>query len=86
MAWRRAKAWWWPRTARRPKRRSARCSGRLVIEEFLRGEEVSFIALCDGRDVVPLAATQDHKAVFDGDRGPNTGGMGAYCDAAILEP
>jgi len=58
--------------------------GRLVIEEFLRGEEVSFIALCDGRDVVPLAATQDHKAVFDGDRGPNTGGMGAYCDEAIL--
>ena len=58
--------------------------GRLVIEEFLRGEEVSFIALCDGRDVVPLAATQDHKAVFDGDQGPNTGGMGAYCDAAIL--
>jgi phosphoribosylamine--glycine ligase len=58
--------------------------GRLVIEEYLRGEEVSFIALCDGRDVVPLAATQDHKAVFDGDRGPNTGGMGAYCDAAIL--
>jgi phosphoribosylamine---glycine ligase len=58
--------------------------GRLVIEEFLRGEEVSFIALCDGRDVVPLAATQDHKAVYDGDRGPNTGGMGAYCDAAIL--
>ena len=58
--------------------------GRLVIEEFLRGEEVSFIALCDGRDVVPLAATQDHKAVFDGDKGPNTGGMGAYCDAAIL--
>jgi len=58
--------------------------GRLVIEEFLRGEEVSFIALCDGRDVVPLAATQDHKAVFDGDQGPNTGGMGAYCDGAIL--
>jgi len=58
--------------------------GRLVIEEFLRGEEVSFIALCDGRDVVPLAPTQDHKAVFDGDRGPNTGGMGAYCDGAIL--
>jgi len=52
-----------------------RLRGRMVIEEFLRGEEVSFIALCDGRDVVPLAATQDHKAVFDGDRGPNTGGM-----------
>jgi phosphoribosylamine--glycine ligase len=58
--------------------------GCLVIEEFLRGEEVSFIALCDGRDVVPLAPTQDHKAVFDGDTGPNTGGMGAYCDGAIL--
>jgi phosphoribosylamine--glycine ligase len=58
--------------------------GRLVIEEFLRGEEVSFIALCDGRDVVPLAPTQDHKAIFDGDTGPNTGGMGAYCDGAIL--
>lgn len=58
--------------------------GRLVIEEYLRGEEVTFIALCDGRDVVPLAPTQDHKAVFDGDLGPNTGGMGAYCDGAIL--
>jgi phosphoribosylamine--glycine ligase len=58
--------------------------GRLVIEEFLTGEEVSFIALCDGRDALPLAATQDHKTVFDGDRGPNTGGMGAYCDAGIL--
>jgi phosphoribosylamine--glycine ligase len=58
--------------------------GRLVIEEFLRGQEVSFIAICDGRDVLPLAPTQDHKAVFDGDQGPNTGGMGAYCDAAIL--
>jgi phosphoribosylamine--glycine ligase len=58
--------------------------GRLVIEEYLTGEEVSFIALCDGRDALPLAPTQDHKAVFDGDTGPNTGGMGAYCDSAIL--
>jgi phosphoribosylamine--glycine ligase len=56
----------------------------LVVEEFLRGEEVSFIALCDGRSVIPLAPTQDHKAVFDGDTGPNTGGMGAYCDPSIL--
>jgi phosphoribosylamine--glycine ligase len=62
----------------------ATLTGPLVIEEFLVGEEVSFIALCDGRDVVPLAPTQDHKAVFDGDQGPNTGGMGAYCDGAIL--
>jgi phosphoribosylamine--glycine ligase len=61
-------------------------SGRVVIEEFLHGEEISFIALCDGRDAVPLAPTQDHKAVFDGDRGPNTGGMGAYSDSSLLNP
>ena len=57
---------------------------RLIIEEFLRGEEVSFIALCDGRSVVALEATQDHKTIHDGDTGPNTGGMGAYCDGRIL--
>jgi phosphoribosylamine--glycine ligase len=57
---------------------------RLVIEEFLEGEEVSFIVLSDGRNVVPLEATQDHKAVGDGDTGANTGGMGAYCDGRIL--
>jgi phosphoribosylamine---glycine ligase len=56
----------------------------LVIEEFLQGEEASFIALCDGRDAVPLEATQDHKQINDGDTGPNTGGMGAYCDGRIL--
>jgi phosphoribosylamine--glycine ligase len=56
----------------------------LVIEEFLEGEEVSFIALCDGRDILPFAPTQDHKRVNDGDTGPNTGGMGAYCDSRIL--
>jgi phosphoribosylamine--glycine ligase len=58
----------------------------LVIEEFLQGEEVSFIVLSDGNRVVALEATQDHKAVFDGDQGPNTGGMGAYCDGRILTP
>ncbi len=56
----------------------------LVIEEFLTGEEVSFISLCDGRNVVPLEPSQDHTRVFDGDLGPNTGGMGAYSDSRIL--
>jgi phosphoribosylamine--glycine ligase len=57
---------------------------RVVIEEFLEGEEVSFIALTDGTAVVPLEPTQDHKAVHDNDAGPNTGGMGAYCDSRII--
>jgi len=57
---------------------------RVVVEEFLRGEEASFIALTDGRDAVALAPSQDHKAVFDGDRGPNTGGMGAYSPAPVV--
>jgi phosphoribosylamine--glycine ligase len=56
----------------------------LVVEEFLPGEEVSFIVLSDGGQVAVLDPTQDHKAVFDGDQGPNTGGMGAYCDGRIL--
>jgi phosphoribosylamine---glycine ligase len=55
-----------------------------VVEEFLRGEEVSYIAVSDGRRALPLEPTQDHKAVLDGDQGPNTGGMGAYCDSRIL--
>jgi phosphoribosylamine--glycine ligase len=58
---------------------------RFVIEEFLTGEEVSFIALSDGRTVLALEATQDHKNLCDGDSGPNTGGMGAYCDGRILD-
>jgi phosphoribosylamine---glycine ligase len=57
----------------------------LVIEEFLAGEEVSFIVLSDGVHVLALEPTQDHKTVNDGDQGPNTGGMGAYCDGRILD-
>jgi phosphoribosylamine---glycine ligase len=57
----------------------------LVIEEFLDGEEASFFALCDGNTAIPLASAQDHKRAFDGDKGPNTGGMGAYSPAAIVD-
>jgi phosphoribosylamine--glycine ligase len=57
---------------------------RVVIEECLTGEEMSFIVLTDGQGILPLAPTQDHKAVFDNDQGPNTGGMGAYSDDSIL--
>lgn len=57
---------------------------RVVIEELLEGEEVSFIALTDGSCVRPLASSQDHKRIFDGDRGPNTGGMGAYSPAPVV--
>ena len=57
---------------------------RAVLERFLPGEEVSFIVLSDGTSFYPLPPTQDHKAVYDDDQGPNTGGMGAYCDSAIL--
>ncbi len=56
----------------------------LVVEEYLDGREVSFIALCDGSRAYPLPPTQDHKRLADGDRGPNTGGMGAYCDSNLL--
>ncbi len=62
----------------------ARLGPNVVIEEFLEGEEVSFIGLSNGHLLLPFAPTQDHKRVFDGDRGPNTGGMGAYCDSRIL--
>jgi phosphoribosylamine--glycine ligase len=57
----------------------------VVIEEFLEGEEASFFALCDGATALPLASAQDHKRAFDGDEGPNTGGMGAYSPAPILD-
>jgi phosphoribosylamine--glycine ligase len=57
---------------------------RVVIEEFLQGEEASFIVLCDGKNVVPLATSQDHKRLLDKDEGPNTGGMGAYSPAPVV--
>ena len=59
---------------------------RVVIEEFLEGEEASFIVLSDGRNVLALAASQDHKRLLDNDQGPNTGGMGAYSPAPVVTP
>ena len=56
----------------------------VVIEEFMQGEEASFFVLCDGEHALPLATAQDHKRVFDGDQGPNTGGMGAYSPAPVM--
>jgi phosphoribosylamine--glycine ligase len=59
---------------------------RVVIEEFVEGEEASFIVLCDGQHVLALASSQDHKRLLDGDEGPNTGGMGAYSPAPVITP
>jgi phosphoribosylamine--glycine ligase len=59
---------------------------RVVIEEFLEGEEASFIVLVDGKNILPLATSQDHKRLLDGDLGPNTGGMGAYSPAPVVTP
>jgi len=59
---------------------------RVVIEEFMAGEEASFIVMADGKMALPFASSQDHKRVFDGDRGPNTGGMGAYSPAPVVTP
>ncbi|HNB80403.1 MAG TPA: phosphoribosylamine--glycine ligase [Rhodocyclaceae bacterium] len=59
---------------------------RVVIEEFLEGEEASFIVMCDGRNALALATSQDHKRLKDGDAGPNTGGMGAYSPAPVVTP
>ena len=59
---------------------------RVVIEDFLRGEEASFIVMADGDNVLPMATSQDHKRLLDGDQGPNTGGMGAYSPAPVVTP
>ena len=59
---------------------------RVVIEDFMEGEEASFIVMVDGKNILPLASSQDHKRIFDGDQGPNTGGMGAYSPAPVVTP
>ena len=64
----------------------ATVGGRVVIEEFMDGEEASFIVVSDGKDVLALATSQDHKRVGEGDTGPNTGGMGAYSPAPVVSP
>jgi phosphoribosylamine---glycine ligase len=66
--------------------RMGSAGARVVIEECLHGEEASFIVMVDGRRILPLASSQDHKRLLDGDRGPNTGGMGAYSPASVLTP
>ncbi|MGI0028992.1 MAG: phosphoribosylamine--glycine ligase [Nitrososphaera sp.] len=67
------------------KREFGAAGDKVVIEERLEGEEASFIAICDGKSLIPLASTQDHKRVFDGDKGSNTGGMGAYSPAPVID-
>ncbi len=66
-------------------RRFGAAGARIVVEEFLEGEEASFFVITDGRDAVPLPSAQDHKRVFDGDRGPNTGGMGAFAPSPLVD-
>ena len=66
--------------------RWASAGARVVIEDCLSGEEASFIVMVDGRHVLPLASSQDHKRLRDGDQGPNTGGMGAYSPAPVVTP
>ena len=69
-----------------PPEHDRRIGARVVIEEFLEGEEASFIVMVDGKNILPLATSQDHKRLLDGDHGPNTGGMGAYSPAPVVTP
>ncbi len=69
-----------------PQAGSGAGGARVVIEEYLEGEEASFIVVCDGKNALALAASQDHKRLLDGDLGPNTGGMGAYSPAPVVTP
>ena len=57
----------------------------IIVEDFINGEEVSVLGISDGKDIIPLVSAQDHKRIFDEDKGPNTGGMGAYAPAPILD-
>ena len=66
------------------KRTFGKAGNRIMIEECLVGEEASILAFCDGENFIPMAASQDHKAIYDGDKGPNTGGMGAYSPAPLI--
>jgi phosphoribosylamine--glycine ligase len=68
------------------RQRFGAAGGRVIVEEFLTGEEISFFALCDGENAIPFGTFQDHKQVFDGDRGPNTGGIGAYSPVPQFGP
>ena len=63
-----------------------KAGNRIVIESFVRGQEISIMALIDGKTIVPLLASQDHKQALEGDKGPNTGGMGAYCPTSLITP
>ena len=90
-AWRQARASSSPPAAPRRMPRSTPCftstpGARVVIEEFLAGEEASFMVVCRGTDALALATSQDHKRLRDGDDGPNTGGMGAYSPAPVVTP